>query len=109
MSTTPPSIPTLATTAAYLQAIAHPGVTVLEATAPWCTKCQQIAAHVAELAAAYPSVRFYAYDVQQSEDIAQELGVAQVPTFSVFKDGDIQTGVSGTVLGKVRKAIEECL
>jgi thioredoxin 1 len=54
-------------------------------------------------------VKFYTYDVEECEDIAQELGVSQMPTFSIFKDADIQEGVSGARAGAIRKAIEACL
>jgi hypothetical protein len=57
----------------------------------------------------YPNVRFYLYDVEECEDIAQELGVSQMPTFSIFKDGDIQDGVTGAKPKEIRKAIEDCL
>ena len=54
-------------------------------------------------------VKFYTYDVEECEDIAQELGVRQMPTFSIFKDGDIQEGVTGARPKEIRKAIEGCL
>lgn len=57
----------------------------------------------------YPDVKFYTYDVEETPDIAQELGVSQMPTFSVFKDGDIMEGVSGARAAEVRKVIERNL
>jgi hypothetical protein len=54
-------------------------------------------------------VKFYTYDVEECEDIAHELGVSQMPTFSIFKDGDIQEGVTGARATEVRRAIEGCL
>ena len=54
-------------------------------------------------------VKFYTYDVEKTEDIAHELGVRQMPTFSIFKDGDIMGGVTGAKPKEVRKAIEENL
>jgi len=61
------------------------------------------------MAAEYPSVRFYTYDVEEAEDIAQELGVRQMPTFSVFKDGEYVEGVTGAKAGEVRKVVEGSL
>lgn len=109
MSINPSSIPTLHSKAEYLKAVMYSGVTILEGTATWCEKCKQIAPEVAKMVSEYPDVKFYLYDVEECEDIAQELGVSQMPTFSVFKDGDIQTGVSGAVPKQIRKAIEEAL
>jgi hypothetical protein len=45
------------------------------------------------MVAEYPDVRFYLYDVEECEDVAQELGVRSMPSFSIFKDGDIQVCV----------------
>ena len=36
----------------------------------------------------FPDVKFYTYDVEETPDIAQELGVSVMPTFSLFRDGD---------------------
>lgn len=54
-------------------------------------------------------VSFYQYDVDANEDIAQELGARVMPTFSIFKDGDIQDGVSGAKAKALREAIEKNL
>lgn len=104
-----PEIPTLHSKADYLKAVMHEGITILEATATWCASCKAVAPHVASMAAEYPSVKFYTYDVDECEDIAQELGVRQMPTFSIFKDGDIQEGVTGPRIAEVRKKVEACL
>lgn len=57
----------------------------------------------------YPDVHFYTYDVEEAEDVAQELGVSSMPTFSVFKDGDIVEGVTGAKAKEVRRAVEGAL
>ena len=108
--TTPSSpLPTLHSKAEYLKAIAYEGVTILEATATWCSACKAAAPHVASMAAQYPNVKFYTYDVEECEDIAHELGVSHMPTFSIFKDGDIQEGVTGARMAEIRKKVEACL
>ena len=103
------SIPVLDSKAAYLKAVMYEGVTVLEGTATWCAQCKAIAPEVQKMVSEYPNVRFYTYDVEETPDIAQELGVSAMPTFSVFKDGDIQEGVTGARPKELRKAIEENL
>lgn len=104
-----PEIPTLHSKAEYLKAVMYEGVTILEGTAAWCPSCKTVAPEVAKMATEYPNVRFYTYDVEECEDIAQELGVSQMPTFSIFKDGDIQEGVTGARIAEVRKKVEGCL
>lgn len=55
----------------------------------------------------YPDARFYKYDTEQAEDIAQELGARQMPTFNLFKDGDIMGGVTGAKAEALEKLIVE--
>ncbi|KAI4664534.1 uncharacterized protein J4E88_010678 [Alternaria novae-zelandiae] len=95
--------------AEYLKAVMYEGVTILEGTATWCKNCHIVAPEVAKMVAEYPNVKFYTYDVEECEDIAQELGVRSMPSFSVFKDGDIMEGVTGAKPKEVRRAIEGCL
>ena len=57
----------------------------------------------------FPDVHFFTYDIDECGDIAHELGVSQMPTFSFFKDGDVMDGVSGARAAEVRKMIEKCL
>jgi thioredoxin 1 len=52
--------------------------------------------------------RFYKYDTEESEDIAQELGVNMMPTFHIFKDGDVMDSVTGAKGAALEKAIQEC-
>lgn len=84
-------------------------VTILEGTATWCAQCKAIAPEVSKMVAEYPSVKFFLYDVEECEDVAQELGVTSMPSFSIFKDGDIQDGVTGAKPKEIRKKIEACL
>ncbi|ORY07252.1 thioredoxin-like protein [Clohesyomyces aquaticus] len=104
-----PEIPNLDTKTAYLKAVMYEGVTILEGTATWCSQCKAIAPEVQKMVSEFPDVHFYTYDVEQTPDIAQELGVRQMPTFSVFKDGDIMEGVTGAKPKELRKAIEDNL
>ncbi|KAL1650933.1 hypothetical protein SLS61_005701 [Didymella pomorum] len=103
------NIPVIKSKAEYLKAVMYEGVTILEGTATWCKQCKVIAPEVAKMVDEYPNVKFYLYDVEECEDIAQELGVRSMPTFSIFKDGDIQDGVTGAKPKEIRKAIEACL
>ena len=100
-------IPVLDSKTAYLKAVMFEGITVLEGTATWCAQCKAIAPEVQKMVSEFPDVKFYTYDVEETPDIAQELGVSQMPTFSVFKDGDIQEGVTGAKPVELRKVIKK--
>jgi thioredoxin 1 len=104
-----PTIAVLDSKVAYLKAVMYEGVTVLEGTATWCAQCKAIAPEIAKMVSEFPDVHFFTYDVEETPDIAHELGVSQMPTFTVFKDGDLQDGITGAKPKDLRKAIEGCL
>ena len=55
----------------------------------------------------YPEARFYKYDTDSADDISQELGANQMPTFHAFKDGDLVGSVTGAKAGELEKLIKE--
>ncbi|OQO11531.1 hypothetical protein B0A48_03258 [Cryoendolithus antarcticus] len=92
---------------AYLKASNAPGLAVLEATATWCSQCKAIAPFVTQLQNKYPEARFYNYDTDTTPDIAQELGANAMPTFHVFKDGDLVGSVTGAKGAELEKLVKE--
>lgn len=72
-----------------------------------CPNCKAIAPFVDELMKKYGDVRFYKYDVDAADDIAQELGARQVPTFSIFKDGMIEDGVTGAKKEELERILKQ--
>lgn len=97
----------LTTRGAYAKASMADGTAIFMATASWCGQCKAIAPFVEQMILKYPEVRFYSYDVDKAEDIAQELGARQMPTFTVFKDGDLMDGVTGAKPVELEKVIRE--
>ena len=55
----------------------------------------------------YPDAKFYKYDVDANPDVAQELGVNQMPTFHIFRDGDVETSVTGAKASALEAAIKD--
>ncbi|KAK5076743.1 hypothetical protein LTS08_005914 [Lithohypha guttulata] len=91
----------------YTQALMPDGVVVMEGVTKNCPICKGMRPAVDNLIKKYPDARFYKYDVDEAEDIAQELGARNVPNFSVFKDGFIQDGVTGLKPQELEKVIKE--
>ncbi|KAK1068387.1 hypothetical protein LTR74_005676 [Friedmanniomyces endolithicus] len=58
-------------------------------------------------AIAYPDARFYQYDTDTADDISQELGASQMPTFHAFKDGDLVGSVTGAKAAQLEALIKE--
>lgn len=71
----------------YTQAMMPDGVAILQAISTYCPECRAIAPHLIKMIKKYPDARFYRYNVDVAEDVAQELGATHTPKFSVFVDG----------------------
>lgn len=89
----------------YLKATNTDGTVILQATATWCSQCKAIAPFVEKLVKQFPEAKFYKYDTDSAGDIAQELGVSQMPVFTIFRDGDLMD----TVTGARGKALEDAV
>jgi len=99
-------IQTLTSKVDYLRASNADGVSIIEGTAAWCPQCKAIAPEVEKMVSEFPDARFYKFDVDKCPDIAQELGISVMPTFTIFKDGNVQEGVSGAKPKVLREKIK---
>lgn len=91
----------------YTQALMPDGVAVMEGVTKNCPICKGMRPIVANLIKKFPDARFYLFNVDEAEDIAQELGARNVPNFTIFKDGMLQEGITGLKPQELEKAIRE--
>ncbi|KAK4695915.1 thioredoxin 1, partial [Lecanoromycetidae sp. Uapishka_2] len=94
--------------AAYKEAISASGVAVIDCFATWCGPCKVIAPKIVEFSnteSLNQNVKYYKVDVDEVPDVAQELAVRAMPTFIVFKDGEIEE----TIVGANAKALEAAI
>ena len=81
-------------------------VAVVDFTAEWCGPCQAIKPFYTELAAKHKDAAlFLKVDVDEMDDIAQEAGVAAMPTFQVYKEGSKVDTVTGASEGKLEAMV----
>lgn len=72
----------------YRERLTSPGVSVVEFGAVWCPPCKQLTPLLNELAEEYGSaVAFAQVDVDESPQLASELGIMGMPTVIVYRDG----------------------
>ncbi len=57
--------------------------------AEWCGPCQQMKPIFEEAADEFNSVNFGKVDIEEHQDLATQNGVRSIPTFMVFKDGEV--------------------
>lgn len=87
------------------------GVVLVDFWAEWCQPCKILGPVISEIADEMSNKAIIAkLDVQNNQKIAQELGIRNIPTLIVFKNGKPIDKIVGVKPKKVIvKAIEEAL
>ncbi|KAK5085907.1 thioredoxin trx1 [Lithohypha guttulata] len=87
-------------------------VVVIDFFATWCGPCKAIAPTIIKMSneeAYTDKVKFYKIDVDNTPDVAQELGIRAMPTFVLFKGGEKIGEVVGADANTLRKKIDAAL
>ena len=87
------------------------GVTLVDFWAEWCTPCKIQGPIVSEIADEMSDVvKIAKLDVQTHQKTARELGIRNIPTIIIFKDGKIYTQFVGVkTKSTLTKALKEAL
>lgn len=71
---------------------------VVDFWATWCGPCRMVAPIISELAEKYSGKLVVGKcDVEESEDLAAEFGIRNIPTVLFFKNGEIVDKLVGAV------------
>lgn len=62
---------------------------VLDFWAVWCGPCKMVAPTFASLSAELPDVKFGKVNVDEQPELAQRFKVMTIPTFILFKNGQV--------------------
>ena len=65
--------------------------------AEWCGPCKSMHPIFTRMAKKYKRVRFASVNVDNAQDIASKYGVQSIPTFIMFKNGEIANTMVGAV------------
>ena len=65
--------------------------------AEWCGPCKSMHPIFSRMAKKYKSVRFARVNVDNAQDIARRYGVQSIPTFIMFKNGEVANTMIGAV------------
>lgn len=62
---------------------------VVDFWAPWCGPCRMLAPVVEDVASEMPEVTFCNLNIDESQALAAQLGIRNIPTLLVFKNGEL--------------------
>ena len=65
--------------------------------AEWCGPCKSMHPIFTRMAKKYKSVRFARVNVDNAQDIAMRYGIQSIPTFIMFKNGEVANTMVGAV------------
>ena len=86
----------------YKDIINSSKVVLVEFFASWCPHCQRMMPIVAQIKELLQGqVDIYQFDIDEYAELAQENGADSVPTFIIYKNGDIVWRESGEIEGQV--------
>ena len=81
----------------FNQEIINNDLLLVDFWAEWCGPCKSMHPIFTRMAKKYKSVRFARVNVDNAQDIAMKYGVQSIPTFIMFKNGEIANTMVGAV------------
>ena len=75
--------------------VINEGITLVDFYADWCGPCQMVAPIIDELSSEVENSKVVKVNVDNSPLIASEYGIRSIPTFILFKDGEIIERIIG--------------
>ena len=84
---------------------------VIMVKAEWCAPCKQIYPKIEELSDNYPGVPFFKVNIDDDDhtDITDFLRPSKVPSFFLYKNGNIVDSIIGTNINKLEDMINQHL
>ena len=81
----------------FYQEISNNDLLLVDFWAEWCGPCKSMHPIFTRMAKKYKQVRFARVNVDNAQDIAMKYGVQSIPTFIMFKNGEIANQMVGAV------------
>ncbi len=79
------------------QTVSAENLTLVDFWAEWCGPCKSMHPVFESLSKKYPNVKFARVNVDQNQNISAKFAVQSIPTFIMFKSGQILDRMMGAV------------
>ena len=81
----------------FHDAVSQNNLLLVDFWAEWCGPCKSMHPIFSRMAKKYEQVRFARVNVDNSQDVAKKFNVQSIPTFIMFKNGQIAQQMVGAV------------
>ena len=81
----------------FHDAISQNNLLLVDFWAEWCGPCKSMHPIFSRMAKKYEQVRFARVNVDNSQDVAKKFNVQSIPTFIMFKNGQVAQQMVGAV------------
>ena len=97
------------TDANFQEMIKNSETLIIDSWAAWCAPCRKSTPVFVDLSDKHGSdkIVFAKLDTQNNQDAAAHMMILSLPTFMVFKNGELVNRWTGADIGKLRKEIIE--
>jgi thioredoxin 1 len=85
----------------YEEVIQTKSTVFVDFWAPWCGPCKAVTPVIEELDGEYNDILFAKCNVDENPEISSEYGIRSIPSFLIFKNGDMVESITGAS-GKAR-------
>jgi thioredoxin 1 len=75
-------------------------------TASWCGPCKSVTPFIEKFSNSTPNVDFIKIDIDEFPEVAEDLEVASVPTFIMYKDKKIVSRLVGASSPKIEEMVK---
>ena len=77
------------------EVVDHKGITIVDFYADWCGPCKVVSPILEELSESMKDVKFVKVNVDENQELAAKYSVFSIPTFLIFKDGEVKNQFVG--------------
>ena len=87
--------------------IKNSGKVLVDYYATWCGPCKMIAPKLEEFEQQFTGVTFIKVDVDKASEVAEAEQISAMPTFKLFKDGQLVETVVGASEANILAALQK--